>query len=250
MPHSKSFDDPLTLVVNDFIRESLKFRYSLENLRSFHSLDSVPNHTLLAVHHFLIHRLFPEWEERCRQDAYFEQLQQLLNNAMRLAPLTAVALKSLFRFGRNLPKAVNIGKLFIKTFEATRSLEKAMTEALVKRRETHNSESMDASVTQAMLDVGRERFLLYVDDIVALMELLNERSLLQTSLSVLTDIVGAMEIRRDAYSTTEIEGGNYAIRTISEGIALFDTLSPEMVHSLLSTIPKVETAWFDRATGT
>lgn len=245
----KSEGDPLAQAVAAFIRDALAHRYALENIRRFPAFGALPDQTLKALHDFLLFRLFPDWEERLRQDCYFEKLLALLDNPRRLAPLTAVALKSLFRFGRELPKAVEAGKRVISAFEATRGLEYTLTE-LIREQNPPSLEPDDVAVAaaQAMTIMGKSQFTAFVADTVSLMELLAQRSLLKTGASVLGDITDAMRKRPEAYDDDERDGSRYALRIMSEGMALFETLSPAMVGKVLSAIPEVEIDWFDSVT--
>lgn len=242
----KSERDPLAQAVAAFIRDSLAHRYALENIRRFPTFDALPDQTLKALHVFLLFHLFPDWEERLRQDRYFEKLLALLDNPRRLAPLTAVALKSLFRFGRELPKAVEAGKRIISAFEATRGLEYTLTE-LIREQNPSSLEPGDVAVAaaHAMTIMGKSQFTAFVADMVSLMELLAQRSLLETGASVLGEIIDAMGKRPESYDADERDGSRYALRIMSEGMALFDALSPTAVEKVLATIPEVEIDWFD-----
>lgn len=249
MKHLKSGDEPLARAVAAFIRDSLANRYALENIRRFSAFDALPDKTLNALHAFLLFRLFPVWEERRLQDRYFEKLTSLLDNPRRLAPLTAVALKSLFRFGRDLPRAVEAGKRLIAAFEATRGLEYQLTELIRSQNLLSlETDAVTEAATKAMAIMERRQFTDYVTDMVALMELLTQRSLLETGASVLGDIANAMGKYPEIYDNEERDGARYALRIMAEGMNLFDSLPPPAVEKALRAIPEVEIDWFDSVT--
>ena len=244
MSPSKFADDALEQGVTAFLREEIAARYSLENMRRYRAFDALPDGKVHALRDFCLRHVYPEWETRCFQDRAFGKLLALLDAPMRLAPLTAVAMKSLFRFGRDLPRAVDAGKQVMAAFEAMRGLESSLVEQV---REQGGAVAPE-TVRKAMAAMGRHAFDGFVRNTTALLELLAQRSLLATGTSVLGDIARAMDKRPDLYDELEREGMQYAASVMEEGIALFDTLDPPAVAGAIRGIPELETDWFDRIT--
>lgn len=247
MKPSKSGDDALHRAVSAFLREQLDARYAPENIRSYRNFNALPDETVRALREFCLRHIYPEWKGRRFQDRAFEKLMALLDNPLRLAPLTAVAMKSLFRFGRDLPRAVDAGKQVIRAFEAMRELESRLVEQV---REQGDGVVTPDTVLRAMVAMGREEFETFIGNTVSLLELLTRRSLLTTGVSVLSDIAGAMEKRPQLYDEMEREGMRYAASVMAEGMALFDALDPAAVEKALRTVPQVERDWFERITRT
>lgn len=239
-------DEPLEKALIGWLRNALASRYSLENIRRYSGFDAMSDASIAALRAFGLDHIYPEWETRCFQDEAFEKMMALLANPLRLSPLTAVALKSLFRFGRNLPKAIDAGKQVITAFEATRTLEEQLLEhiRIVKIR-SEVQKDIDHAASLGMAAIGKPRFESFVESLVSLMELLNQRALLTTGISVLQDIAAAMEKRPESYDEIELAGAHYAVKVMTEGIALFDTLDPESVSDAIQAIPDVEHDWFD-----
>jgi|GEM_PF-733936 len=246
----KSGDNALERAVAAFLREELDLRYELENVRRYRAFDGLPDGKIYALRDFCLRHVYPEWETRRFQDQAFEKLLALLDAPIRLAPLTAVALKSLFRFGRDLPRAVDAGKQVMTAFEAMRGLEGDLVQRVRGQEGAADAGHIVTPETmkQAMTSMGRRAFDGFVQNTTALMELLAQRSLLATGTSVLGDIARAMEKRSDLYDQIEREGMRYAASVMEEGMALFDTLDPADVAEAIRGIPEVEGDWFDRIT--
>lgn len=243
---SKSGDDALERAVAAFLREQLDTRYALENIRRYRAFDGLPDGKVHALREFCLRHIYPEWESRCFQDRAFEKLIALLDNPLRLAPLTAVAMKSLFRFGRDLPRAVDAGKQVMTAFEAMRGLENNLVERV---RERGQRELVaPGAVIQAMAAMGRHEFEGFIRNTTDLMELLSQRRLLATGTSVLSDIARAMGKRPEVYEELEREGMQYAASVMEEGMTLFDNLDADAVTGAIRAIPEVESDWFDSVT--
>lgn len=247
----KSGDNALERAVTAFLREQLETRYALENMRRYRAFDGLPDGKVHALRDFCLRHVYPEWETRCFQDKAFEKLLALLDTPLRLAPLTAVAMKSLFRFGRDLPRAVDAGKQVMAAFEAMRGLESSLVERVREHAPARGECPVSSeAVRQAMAAMGRHEFEGFVQNTTALMELLAQRSLLATGTSVLADIARAMEKRPDLYDELERKGMLYAASVMEEGMALFDTLDPAEVAGAIRGIPEVEGDWFNSVTRT
>ncbi len=229
-------------VVN-FLREALAQRYALENIRNYRGFAGLPNESVEALRAFGLNHIYPEWEERCFQLAAFARIMALLENPMRLKPLTAVALKSLWRFGRQLPKAIDAGKQVIEAFTATRSLEDRVIEQVNVLADTEKAVSED-QLLQGVNAISWEDFEAFINNIQSLMRLLSQRALLETGASVLGDIAVSMEKRRDCYDEIERKGVRYAIEVMDEGMALFNTLDISAVEAAIEAVPLVERDWF------
>ena len=242
----KSGDNALEKAVASFLRDSLAARYALDNIRRYRAFDGLPDTTVTALHDFGLRHIYPDWEERCFQDEAFERLMALLDAPLRLAPLTAATLKSLVRFGRHLPRAVDAGKQVIQAFEATRSLERDLVD-VIRAQEPCSVEEPELRTCAAagFAELGTRRYEHFIENIVALLVLLSQRSLLETGASVMKDIATAMEKRPSLYDEAEREGMRYAVAVMSEGRALFDTLDPAAVENAIGAIPTVERDWFD-----
>ena len=230
--------------VTAFLRNALSERYAADNLRNYAGFDGLADAQLKRLRTFGLRYIYPEWEDRCFQQRAFDALTRLLENPMRLKPLVAVALKSMFRFGRHLPRAIEAGKQVIRAFEATRTLEATIINALAADSE----EVTEAVIAQKLKAVTRETFESFITDMVALMTLLAERSLLDTGYQMLKDISIAMEKRRDCYEEIEYSGMRYALQIMEEGMVLFNDLDDNVVKQAIAAIPQVEQDWFDRIT--
>ncbi len=242
----RSGDNTLERAVSVFLREALAERYSLENIRRYRAFDVLPDTTIIALHDFGLRYIYPEWEERCFQDQVFERLTALLENPLRLSPLTAVALASLFRFGRDLPQAVDAGKQVIGAFEAARMLEKqVLTQIRLQNPPSLKPDDLRTYAAKGLAAVGKEQFDVFVANVVSLMQLLSQRNLLRTGASVMRDLGVAMEKHPALYDEMERAGIHYAMDVMSEGLALFDTLDMHAVEEAIKAIPEVERNWFD-----
>lgn len=243
----KSGDEPLEQAVASFLRNALANRYALENIRRYRAFDGLPDENIIALHEFGLRHIYPAREERRFQDQAFDALLALLDNPLRLAPLTAAALKSLVRFGSHLPKAVDAGKQVIAAFEATRTLEQELLDQIrTQKPPSLKEEDILQCASAAFIAMGKKRYERYIENVVSLMELLTQRRLLNTGASVLGDIATAMEKRPAVYTEIERAGMHYAVDVMSEGMALFDALDLQAVEEALGAIPEVERDWFDR----
>ena len=246
MRPSKSGDNALEKAVASFLREALAARYALKNIRRYRAFDDLPDATVTALHDFGLRHIYPDWEGRCFQDQAFDALMALLDTPLRLAPLTAATLKSLVRFGSRLPGAVDAGKRVINAFEATRTLEEQLlAEVRALHPQSLEPGNMLHCVSAGFAAMGRNRYDLFIGNIVSLLNLLAQRSLLETGVSVMGDIAAAMEKRPALYGEIERAGMRYAVQVMSEGMALFDTLDPAAVEDALRAIPEMERDWFD-----
>jgi hypothetical protein len=243
----KSGNNLLEKALVAFLRDSLKQRYGLDNIRQYEGFNAIPDASVEALQNFGLRYIYPEWEMRQFQDQAFEKLLALLTNPLRLSSLTAVALKSLFRFGSDLPKAIDAGKQVIRTFEATRTLENLLLSRIMEQDlPSLKNEHVTSAVAAALKMIGKAEFEDFVTNMVSLMELLAQRSLLTTGASVLGDIAAAMEKHPKTYDEMERAGTKYAVEVMTEGMALFDALENRAITEAIQTIPEVEHGWFDR----
>ena len=231
-----------------FLRVALAQRYDAANIRHYTGFDALSDEQIASLRDFGLRYIYPEWDARCFQLEAFDALQALLASPMRLKPLVAVTLKSLWRFGRQLPRAIEAGKEVIGAFEATRVLEGRIVYCLREVLPNDTTVPVSDDITQALRMLPREQFDVFVADMIALMRLLTQRDLLETGFSVLADIASAMEKRRECYELIEIEGARYALKVMDEGMALFDTLDDAAVAAAIEGIAQVEHDWFEQIT--
>ncbi|HDP35894.1 MAG TPA: hypothetical protein ENN29_12390, partial [Candidatus Hydrogenedentes bacterium] len=234
-------DDIMEKEVVAFLRDALAQRYDAANIRNYGGFDAFSDAQLRALRDFGLRHIYPEWESRRFQQEAFDALMALLNNPSRLKPLVAVALKSLWRFGRRLPRAIDAGKEVVRAFEATRALEQNILDRL-RETDFETTEASDA-VTQALKAIPRRDYETFINDMTNLMRLLADRSLLDTGLAVLKDIAAAMEKRADCYEPVELEGVRYALNIMEEGMALFDSLDSAAVEAAIEAVSRVERDW-------
>lgn len=247
MTPSISSDDVIERAVVDYLRKSLADRYSLQTIRRYRGFSGLSDEHIQSIREFGLRYIYPEWETRCFQNKVFEKLMALLASPLRLSPLTATALKSFLRFGRDLPKAVEAGKKVINAFETTRSLEYRIVQEIKDRNLIKkNSLCREISITVALAAIGREEFETFVGNLVALMNLLAQRRLLETGAAVLHAIAVAMDKRPDLYDETERKGVHYAVEIMNHGLAIFDRLDERAVKEAIQAIPQVEHEWFER----
>ena len=238
--------DALEKVVSVFLRNALAQRYSLDNIRRYSGFDALSDTQIAALRNFGLCHIYPEWDERCFQQEAFLALRTLLDTPMRLKPLVAVALKSMYRFGHNLPRAIDAGKEVVHAFEAMHDLESRLIASLQEIFQA--KENLDcAEIIQGIRAIPREAFEKFIDDMVTLMGLLAEHSLLDTAYGVLQDIGAAMEKRQDYYRDIERDGVRYALQVMKEGLSLFDALDEAVIEEAIAEIPKVERDWYDSA---
>jgi len=237
-------DDTLGKIVSAFFHDALAQRYGLDNIRKYAGFDALSDAQITALRVFGLHHIYPAWEERCFQQEAFNALRALLDNPMRLKPLVAVTLKSMYRFGHKLPRAIEAGKEVVHAFEAMHDLEARVIAAL--RKTSPAKEDLErAEIIQGIRTIPREAFEKFIDEMVALMRLLAEHSLLDTAYGVLQDIGAAMERRQEYYSDIERDGVRYALQVMKEGLSLFDALEETAIEKAISEIPKVERDWYD-----
>jgi hypothetical protein len=227
-----------------FLRNALAQRYAADNLRRYAGFNGLSDTQLENLRAFGLHYIYPEWQDRCFQQQAFDALTGLLGNPMRLKPLVAAALKSMFRFGRHLPRAIAAGKQVIQAFEATRSLEATIINSLA----VDTAKPSEAAIVESLKSVSRETFESFVADMTSLMALMAERKLLDTGYQMLKDIGAAMERRQEYYDEIERMGMRYALQIMEEGLALFSNLDDDIVGQAIAAIPQVERDWYESMT--
>jgi hypothetical protein len=243
MPERESLEK----TVAAFLRDALAQRYSVENMRRYRAFDGLSDKQITQLRTFGLQYIYPEWEARCFQQRAFDALTELLGSPMRLKPLVAVAMKSLWRFGRQLPRAIEAGKEVLSAFEATQHLENTLIASLRDVNADRSALSKE-DVVQGLAAVPPETFETFVRDMTALMQLLSERTLLDTGYSVLKDIGAAMDKRPEHYKDIERKGMHYALQVMDEGMALFDDLDDAVIEAAITAIPQVESDWYQRVT--
>lgn len=236
--------ETLEKAISTFLRDSLAERYTLENVRSYAGFEGLSDDQVVALRTFGLRYVYPKWKDRCFQREVFDALMALLGNPMQLKPLVATALKSLWRFGAQLPRAIEAGKELIRTVEATQALEQRLQEILLKTIPDNKKPTPD-DIRQAISRIPREEYETFIENMVALMQLLAERALLDTGLNMLQNISKAMDKREDRYTDVEREGMHYALQVMKEGLALFAELDDEVVERAIAAIPQVELDWYD-----
>lgn len=230
-----------------FLRNALAQRYAADNLCRYAGFNGLSDTQLKNLRAFGLHYIYPEWPDRCFQQQAFDALTGLLGNPMRLKPLVAVALKSMFRFGRHLPRAIAAGKQVIQAFEATRSLEATIINTLTANA-ADTAKPSEEAIIESFKSVSRETFESFVADMASLMALLAERKLLDTGYQMLKDIGAAMERRQECYDEIERMGMGYALQIMEEGLALFSNLDDDVVSQAIAAIPQVERDWYQSLT--
>lgn len=230
-----------------FLRDALAQRYSVENMRRYAAFDGLSDKQINQLRAFGLQYIYPEWEARCFQRRAFDALIELLGSPMRLKPLVAVAMKSLWRFGRQLPRAIEAGREVLRAFEAMQHLENTLI-ASMHNDDTGDGAPSDESIRQGLATIPSETFEAFVNDMATLMQLLSDRALLDTGYSVLKDIGAAMNKRTEHYKDIEREGMNYALQVMDEGMALFDDLDDAAIEAAITAIPQVERDWYQRIT--
>ena len=239
--------DALEKAVAAFLREALAQRYTVENVRRYPEFDGLSDTQIDRLRAFGLQYIYPEWEARCFQRLAFDALIELLGSPMRLKPLVAVAMKSLWRFGRRLPQAIEAGREVLRAFEAMQHLENTLI-ASMHTGDAGGDIPSDDLILQGLAAIPSETFETFVKDMAALMHLLSERALLDTGYAVLKDIGAAMDKRPERYKDIERKGMNYALQVMDEGMALFDDLDDAVVETAITAIPQVERDWYQRVT--
>ncbi len=240
-------EDVLEKRVVAFLRDALADRYDHANLRQYDGFHALSDAQIAAVRDFGLRYIYPEWEEHCFQREAFDALLQLLSSPMRLKPLVAVTMKSLWRFGRQLPRAIDAGKEVVNAFDATRNLEQQIVEQLRETPGAGQDDPAQGDILRALRAIPKAHFEAFVDDMVGLMQLLAQRDLLTTGHKVLEDIAGVIKKRSDRYTDIEIAGIDYALTVMQEGMALFDQLDDGAVAAAINTIALVERDWYASA---
>lgn len=228
-----------------FLRDALAQRYTLSNIRRYEGFNGLSDDEVEALRAFGLRYIYPDWEGHRFQQVAFDKLTALLDHPGRLKPLTAVALKSMWRLGRQLPRAIDAGKQVIEAFAATRALEGRVIDH-VKRLQRDGEPPSEELIIKGLCCVTEEEFEAYVETMVTLFRLLAHRSLLAGGASVLADIAAAMEKRPRSFDDDECAGVRYAVEVMNEGIALFDSLDEAAVEAAVGAAPLVERDWFHR----
>ncbi|MCK5860927.1 MAG: hypothetical protein KAH38_00490 [Candidatus Hydrogenedentes bacterium] len=236
--------DPFEKIVAAFLRDTFSQRYDLENIRKYARFDALSDAQIIALRDFGLRYIYPEWEERCFQHTAFTALTTLLNTPIRLKPLVTAALKSMWRLGRKLPRAIEAGKKVIHAFEAIQHLE---THVIAELREKFPTTDVleEKEIIQGIAAIPREEFEDFINDRTALMQLLAERSLLTAGCKLLENIGDTMEKRSDYYSRTERDGLRYAVQVVQGCMTLFEEFDDMAVQKAIAAIPQVERDWYD-----
>lgn len=236
--------ETLEKTVAAFLRNSLAERYALENIRTYSGFDNLSEEQITALRTFGLRYIYPEWDNRCFQREVFHALMALLSTPMRLKPLVAAALKSLWRFGAQLPRAIDAGKKLISAVEATQELEQRLV-TLLREILPDTKKPKPNEICEAISRIPREEYEVFIGNMVALMQLLAERALLDTGHNMLQNVSTAMDKRPDRYTDIEREGMHYALQVMEEGLALFAELDDAVVEEAIAAIPQVELDWYD-----
>ena len=234
----------LEKIVSEFLRDSLAQRYSICNIRRYPGFNALSDAQIEALRIFGLEYIYPEWESHCFQRRAFKSLTALLAQPMRLQPLVAVALHSLFQFGSQLPRAVEAGKDMVNAFEAVQELEQRLV-SLLHEVSPDNARTELSEMHTIISLVPREAYQSFVNNMVALMQLLADRALLDTGHNMLQNISAAMDKRADRYTEIEREGMRYALQVMEEGLALFAELDDAVVEEAIAAIPQIELDWYD-----
>lgn len=235
----------LDRLVVGFFREQLADRYAVGNVRRYPVFDTVAEDRIDALRAFGMEHIYPEWERRILQDDAFARLAALMADPARLTALTAVALKSLWRLGRRIPRAFDAGRLVVESFHQLRRMEYEFADH-VRRLGLEEAALREGEnvLREALFDFPPERFDAFVQTVVSLLRLLADRSLIAAGLALFEDVARVMETRVNLYSAEERAAVQYALSVMREGTALFDTLDLSTIDLLLQGVEQVETDWF------
>ncbi len=239
-------EELLEKAIIEAYRAALRRRYQLNMVRQYPEFNAIPDESVEELREFFLKDVYPPVEKRAAFEDAFEHLSGILHSPRRRAPLTKVALGSVWRLGPRLPGAIAAGKKTVDAFVRTQEVEDEMVTA-AQRLGLAETDFEDAHGLERMMRELPER--LFVDLIFDMLELLRSLSNVDT-LSAMVDImersVHVMESRPELYGEAEIAGVTLGLGVLREGLHLFRPMRKREVSALIEGIERVEMDWFGR----
>jgi hypothetical protein len=229
-----------------FYRDELRDRYQVKNVKRFEPFQGIEDRHIDALREYFLENIYPPAEERIKLDLAFDHLGDVLRSPRRMQPLMTTALSSFWRFGLQLPTAVNAARHTFDAYRETRKLEGFM----LANAEKINLSKADTRKRETMLtlisDVPERDVVRLIDDILNLFRTLSNIKLLSTTVKMLDHFIDVMVKRPDLFNEADVAGISLGRQVVSGGLHLFERMTPEELPRVVDGIRLVEYDWYER----
>lgn len=226
-------------------RAELIARYSDANIARFSELRGFPINKREELRGFFLTHLYPEFEERPRRDAAFDNLGQVLRAPRKMLVLMKSAIGSVWTLGRQFPAAVKAGFRTLEAYLQSHRLEDQLTKAAVQSKIPVEKIGEPAHFAALIRALPKRDVLAFRKDILLLFQSLANHKLLAGSLRAMEHSKETMLAHSGLFSKEEISGLEMGISMLASGYALFSSLEPEEIDLILTGIELIECRWYD-----
>ncbi|HNR30210.1 MAG TPA: hypothetical protein PKI11_04930 [Candidatus Hydrogenedentes bacterium] len=239
----KAFDRKEAII--SFYREELCRRYQVASVRRFTPFDVISDETVDALRDYFLDHVYPPYERREQLDDAFDHLGRLLRSPKRLRPMVTMAITSLWRLGRQLPAAVSAGRATFDAYIESRKLEGYMLKEAEKIGLTAAAARDRITMLSLITDIPEKHVHRLIRDLLSLFHALAKVSLLRTSAEIMQRVHELMRRRTDLYTESECAGLALGLEVLRGGLALYESMEPEVFPHIIQGIELVEFDWYD-----
>ncbi|HEX71881.1 MAG TPA: hypothetical protein ENN65_00985 [Candidatus Hydrogenedentes bacterium] len=239
-------NDDITPAAQTFLREELRRRYEIENIRRFRELDALDSARVNTLREFLLANVYPPTERRAQIEAAFEHLSVLLRSPGRLRPLLRALAGSLWRLGRKLPAALAAGRGVADAFVRMRDMEKRLV-TVVRDMQGDRTATLDrAAMVRAVASFSKTEIESFIRDLTRLLEQLSHTDMLSGMVNVIRRCKDAMDAHAQTYPEAERAGVALALEIVSGALELFRTIPSSEFALITQGVMLIEQDWHDR----
>ena len=238
-------DEKTRFAVIEAYRDSMRRRYSLENIGRFADLADISDEIVHEIRDFFLVNLYPPPDKRKELDEAFDHLGVVLRSPRKMFPLVGMAGRSIFKLGALIPAAIAAGGRTLETYLEIRKLEKKMIQAGVKLNLEPEAFSDIKTFHKIILSIPEKEIIRFRRDIIKLFDHLSNTKLLSKSVEILADSRSVMESHNGLYSEKEMLGVSLGHSMLESGLDLFQKLTPDQVPLIHKSIEKIEIDWYD-----
>ena len=224
-------------------RETVAERYSIDYLRQNTHYDEVSDEDINAMREFFLEHVYPDPANRENLESALHALGGILKSPRKLWLLLGA--NPFGKLGGMLPSAMRAGLRTFDAFVKIRRLERRLDEEARKQKVGLDQVTDRSTFLKLVRKMPPREIVKFRRDGIALLESLADSQLLVATIDIMDASMKIMDDHKDVFDEQEREGIATGYRLLTGAHALFETLRPEQVATIVKGIELIESGWFE-----
>jgi hypothetical protein len=227
-------------------RQSLKLRYSKENLSRFKEFESIDSGTVSKLINYFLELLYPEIEKRRELDKAFCSLESFIHSPGKLFGLLGSVGTIIFKFGKQFFSAAQAGVSALKSYVKANQFEAILYENALKKINSGEDIFLEKNFNGLIAKIPKPEADEFRSQIVSLFKTLSDIKLLAKVEEVLLYVISKMKEKSTIYDENDLLGIELGLIIIIAGKDLFSDLDAKQVAIILKGIDSIEADFYLR----